>query len=297
MSRLNYIQQEIIKVLTYFDYFRFPLSLDEIHRFIGVLIEKEELKRETDRLLSSGEIFCFEDCFLLINDPERVERKLIGKKMANKRMKRAKVIASLIMSFPFVRMVSISGSLSKGYADKSTDIDFFIVTTENQLWTARTFLHLLKKVSFLFRLEHSFCMNYFLSESHLEIEEQNYFTAVELATLIPNKGKGIHSQLIDKNKWLSHHLPNVKIEYVPQKTLGPKYLKWLFEALLKSKKLNDFLMKFTDKRWRKKWAKKGFDPNEYDLAFKTDKTVSKNHPSNYQKKILDHIENNKIQNN
>ena len=48
-------------------------------------------------------------------------------------------------------------------------------------------------------------------------------------------------------------------------------------------------MKFTDKRWRKKWEEKGYPMEEYDLAFKTKLYVSKNHSGNFQKKVLNHI--------
>lgn len=291
MTSRNPIQNQIIKVLTYFDYFKFPLEIEEIIKFIELPISEKKLEHELKCLVDSCQVFCYKSCYLLVAEPERVEKKISGRKKAEKRMKRANIIAPIIMSFPFIRMVSISGSLSKGYADKSTDIDFFIVTTENQLWTARTLLHILKKISFLFRLEHSFCMNYFLSEKHLLIEEQNYFTAVELATLIPKKGKSKYRDLMDANDWIYQYLPNFVTKTIQSKEAHPRFMKLLLEKLLGSIWLNNYLMKYTDQRWRNKWKSKGYDPKEYELAFKTQLTVSKNHPSNYQKKILDHVNN------
>lgn len=295
MSTLNHIQKEIIQVLTYFDYFKFPLTIEEIQKFIEVRVSQDQLKLEIEELVQSGEIFSIKNCYLLLDDRERVDRRIAGGKKAENRMKRANLIASFIMSFPFVRMVAISGSLSKGYADKTTDIDFFIVTTENQLWTSRTLLHLLKKLTFLVRLQHSFCMNYFISEKHLKIEEQNYFTAVELVTLIPKKGVNSYNALMSENMWVSNYLPNFNAKKIPASNYKPRFFKWVFEKLLSSKRMNKSLMNYTDKRWRKKWIQKGYELTEYDLAFKTQKTVSKNHPGNYQKKILEHLENNKIE--
>jgi predicted nucleotidyltransferase len=282
-------------VLTYFDYFKFPLTIEEIQKFIEVRIGQDQLKLEIEQLVQSGDVFFNQQCYLLQDDNERVGRKIAGRKKAEKRMKRANLIASFIMLFPFVRMVAISGSLSKGYADKTTDIDFFIVTTENQLWTSRSLLHLLKKLTFLVRLQHSFCMNYFISEKHLKIEEQNYFTAVELVTLIPKKGVNYYNDLMSENIWVSNYLPNFNAKKIPTSSYKPRYFKWVLEKLLVSRKINESLMSYTDKRWRKKWTQKGYKLTEYDLAFKTQKTVSKNHPGNYQKKILEHIENNKIE--
>jgi hypothetical protein len=49
-------------------------------------------------------------------------------------------------------------------------------------------------------------------------------------------------------------------------------------------------MELTDKKWRKKWARKNFPMEAYDLAFKTRLYVSKNHDKNYQEKILKQYE-------
>jgi predicted nucleotidyltransferase len=271
------------------------LTLVEIQKFLEIKVEETELKKELNAMTSEGLIFCFKECFLLHNLPERVDRKLQGMKYAQKRMKRAQFISWFIMCFPFVRMVAISGSLSKNYADKTTDIDFFVITTENQLWTSRTLLHLLKKLTFLVRLQHSFCMNYFLSENHLNIEENNYFTAVELATLIPKNGRWYYQELLAQNDWVHCYLPNFTFERKQISKQRPSFLKRIMEFCLGSNWLNSSLMKLTDRRWQNKWKKKGYDPQDYDLAFKTQLYVSKNHPGNYQKKILNHLESNHIQ--
>src|SRR4029453_8923510 len=90
----------------------------------------------------------------------------------------------LIASFPYVRCVCISGSLSKKYFDDTTDIDFFVITKPGRLWVCRTFLILFKKL-FLLNSKKYFCINYFIDSDNLEIPDQNIFTATELTTLIP----------------------------------------------------------------------------------------------------------------
>jgi len=49
-------------------------------------------------------------------------------------------------------------------------------------------------------------------------------------------------------------------------------------------------MKLTDTWWRYKWRKKNYPMQDYDLAMKTRIYVSKNHPANYQKKVLNNVE-------
>ena len=95
--------------------------------------------------------------------------------------------ARLIFHFPFTRAIMISGSLSKNYADEASDVDYFIIVKPGRLWIARTLLIIYKRI-FLMNSKKYFCVNYFIDEDHLEIEEKNLFTAVELTTLIPIHG-------------------------------------------------------------------------------------------------------------
>jgi len=52
-------------------------------------------------------------------------------------------------------------------------------------------------------------------------------------------------------------------------------------------KLNKYLMILTDKKWKRKWAKRNYPMNQYTQAFKTTLHISKNHPANYQKRVLE----------
>ena len=53
-------------------------------------------------------------------------------------------------------------------------------------------------------------------------------------------------------------------------------------------KLDMFLMKLAIQRWKKKFGK-SFEPTDFELAFKSKRNVSKNHPRFFQKQILNHF--------
>jgi len=286
MEYKSSLQQEIINVLHYFDVFHFPLRFDEIHQFIQYKCTTEELSETLTDLVVNQSVYQFNDIYSLHVDELFVTRKLDGLRLAEKKIARAKKIGKFIQCFPFVRMVAISGSLSKGYADKHSDIDFFIVTNASNLWTCRTFLHLFKKLTFLVGQQHSFCMNYFIANSHLKIEEQNYFTAIELATLMPVTHSEIGARLVAENEWLSTFLPNFNQPQLIEKNQQLSAVKRCVEVICGSSKLNHYFMNLTNNKWRKKWARKNFPMEAYDLAFKTRLHVSKNHDKNYQEKIL-----------
>ena len=69
----------------------------------------------------------------------------------------------------------MSGSLSKHFADEKSDIDFFIITSANRLWIARTCMHLFKKVSYIAGKQHWFCMNYYVDEAWHGNTGKKYF--------------------------------------------------------------------------------------------------------------------------
>ena len=188
--------------------------------------------------------------------------------------------------FPYVEAVGISGSLSKQYYDNESDIDFFVITKPNKLWICRTLLMLYKKI-FLLNSRKYFCVNYFVSSNQMEIEEKNRFTATELKTLIPMQGKTIFKQFYQNNQWVKGYFSKFEpqIESVPdtQKPAFSRLIEFAFDT--KFGTLTDSLFKLiTLKKWKSKFHY--MNEEDFKIALKTTKTVSKHHPSNFQKKVI-----------
>ena len=283
--------EAVIEVLRYFHMFRHPLYSEEIHKFLRVPISGNELSGLLNVMVANGEIYVLCDLYSLENNHDIFSKRLSGAEQASGRMEEAFKSGKIIATFPFVKCVCISGSLSKGYADKDSDIDFFIVTQHERLWICRTMLHLFKKFTFLVNKQHSFCMNYFIDENKLLLEEQNIFTATELTTLIPVYNIPTYNQLMHENKcWVTEFFKNADIDKDPfEKTTKKPFVKFFTETLFNifsPERLNMLLMKFTDKLWRHKWEKRNYPMQDYDLAMKTRWYVSKQHPLNFQKKVL-----------
>lgn len=281
---------EIILLLKYFRIFKHPLKLDEIYKFSSASMEQLEL--QLNELEAHGIIKVVDGYYLYEGDESFIQKRLTGESKARILMPKAKKAGRFISHFPFVKFVGISGSLSKNYADEKTDFDFFIVTANNTLWICRTLLHLFKKLSFLVGKQHSFCMNYFIDEHHMKIEEQNIFTRIELSTLIPLNNETIYKSLLFQNK---ANLPNINHIIPEYETSGHHQKKETLPLKEKNnwlKPLNIFLMRMTDAKWKRKWKDKGYPMEDYPLAFKTTPFVSKNHPKNYQKNILNQLQHN-----
>lgn len=277
--------------MQYYALFRYPLQLHEIHRSCQLACSEEDISEYILGQVEDGELYSYDNYFSTLSDVQAlVERRTLGSEKARTELVRAKKVGRLIYQFPFVKFVGISGSLSKGYSDDRADFDFFIITKKERLWIARTLLHLFKKMTFLFGQQHKFCMNYFIDESALLLEERNVYTATELSSLIPVCGTGVYNELMAANNWIWNLRPNQQPVTVADITDKGSLIKTIVSSVINTVKpaaVNAFFMRLTDRKWRKKWAVKGYPLEDYDLAFKTRLNISKNHPANYQKRILE----------
>jgi hypothetical protein len=282
------LSKNILKTLIYFDMFQYPLTAEEVfYRLQTNHVTDTDVREELKHMTRQSLVYPLDLFYSLHNDMSLEKRRKQGNVLARKYLKLAEKKAGLIASFPFVRAVMASGSLSKEYMDETSDLDFFIITSPKRLWIARTLLVLYKRI-FLGGSHKLFCVNYFIDEEHLEIEEKNIFTATELATLIPLCGQEQYTRLIGTNTWIKDFLPNFKprpTDHVPSRKAN--LIRTIAECLLGflgGTRLNTFFMKLTARRWQNMYQNK-YSKIDFDIAFKTKSYTSKNHPNHFQKKI------------
>lgn len=286
---MNPLNQHIIRVLKYYDYFAYPLTAEEIRQGLPVIENHETVQQTLMHLCAQSALFVNGPYYSLRPGTSPAEYREKANARAASMLPKALRNARFIAQFPFVRAVFISGSLSKNVADDSTDMDYFILTRPGTLWIARTLLHLFKKLTFITGHQEQFCMNYFIDTDHLRIEEESIYTATELITLKCNPEHESYRQaILIANSWIADYLPNQYKEQVDTRTTqvvltperhSPFVYQWL----------NCTLLKLTDTLWRKKWARRGFPMADYDQAFKSREWVSKNHPHNYFKKLNEYL--------
>ena len=276
------MENSILKVLIYFDQFSYPLTCEEILSFLEKPAEKSGLINTLDELLKSQKVFKLDNFFSLQNDPSLVTRRNKGYQKAANLLVKAEKISNLLYKFPYVRAVGISGSLSKYFADENADIDYFIITKENRLWIARTLLHLFKKNPFLENRKEYYCMNYFVDEAGLLIEEKNIYTATELFTLIPMAGNKSIKSFFEINSWSYTYFPNRSLPFVKKdiKTHSP-WFKKLAESVLNNKlgdSIDNYFMRLTTRRWKKKEHEQRLNTKGERMGLKTGKHFSKPNP-------------------
>ncbi len=291
---LKNLAEACLDCIAYFGIFNFPLKAEEIHLYNSCMASPEEVHQAMDTLVVGGQVFRHEGYYLTENKPEWIKQRQEGHKRALHLLDRSKIFVRLIASFPFVRAIAISGSLSKFSMGKTPDIDYFIITDPGRLWIARSLLHVFKKLSFITGHQHFFCMNYFIDTHALALKQRNQYVAIELATLLPVYNKTLIKRLMQENKWIVEFLPNhpgiARDDYMIR--TGRQYFKKLMEniiSLFSPGVLNKKLMEFTDRRWRKKWTLNGYSVQEYEKAMQTELHISKNHPEDYEEFVLNEL--------
>lgn len=289
------IKNNVLKTLLYYDIFSHPLTREELYLLLPQnTFTKDQIFKIIDNISEdTGSPFTREGRYLYVKPNKhhikiRKEREQISRKM----WKAARLVTHLIKRFPYVRAVFVTGSLSKNSSNEKSDLDFMVVTKKGRLWVSRMLLMLFKKL-FLFNSYKYFCINYFITEDNLEIEDKNIFTATEIVYIKSTYNSGMMNDFIKANSWVTSFFPNYKLYDELLNSAGFKvnnrqsYLQKFFELFLNGKlgtRLNEKFMTITANHWNKKYS--SLDEKERNHMFKTTPKTSKTHPGNMQKKIL-----------
>ena len=289
------MKESILHILRYFALFKHPLTADELHQFMNTTATPAELLLEIESLIEVGDIIKRGRHLQRPTDPDYSELRKNKEKKAREMISQSAGYARIISKFPFVKSIAISGSLSKLSAGADADYDFFIVTSSNRLWISRTLLHIFKKFTFITGHQNCFCMNYFVDEAHLKLPFENYYTALELKTLIPIYGTDVHDRMQQANAWSKQFLPNhsgkplTNIDEIASNSILKRSVESIVN-LISPRSINRWLMQLTDWKWRKKFASLNLSDQEYDRAIMTRIHISKNHPHDFQKRVLEAME-------
>ena len=291
----KFIKDNIMRTLLYYDIFNHPLKEDELYTLLPFnsipksdiisLIKKCSLEAENEFASKNGYVY-------VKPKEETIGLRLEKERYSKKMWKIARLVTHIIKRFPFVRCILVTGSLSKNSSDKTADLDFMVITTPGRLWISRTLLMLFKKF-FLLNSYKYFCVNYFISEDRLEIEEKNIFTATEIVYLKSTYNSELMYKFIVENSWVKEYFPNYILCTPQTHSAGfnvnnrKSYVQKFFELFFPGKfgnRVDDYLRNRTQEYFKRKYN--NVDKAEHSQMFKSTKNVSKAHPRNMQKRIL-----------
>lgn len=209
----NSLEISILKTSAYFQQFDFPLTLDELLKFLhSQKTTRSKLKSVIEKMPQikrSGEYY------FLDNNKNLVDQRLKRKKYSFEYYKTARRFGKILSCIPTIKFIGISGSLSMNNCKKKDDIDLFFITSKNSLWVSRLIVTVLllllrkKRSKNKKNSQGTICTNMWMSEKNLTLSKQNVYTAHEITQLkrLVDK-KCTYNSFLRKNKWVYNFLPN-----------------------------------------------------------------------------------------
>ena len=199
------LERAIVQAVAYADVFDYPLTADEIHRYlVGVAAGRAAIRTCLNtspprHIARSGRYFT------LAGRESAVDTRRARARGAVDYWQRAVRYGHTIGNLPFVRMVAVTGGLAMDNMSDG-DIDYLIVTQPGRLWLCRAMIVGLVRMAALRGTE--LCPNYLLSERALVLSERNLFTAHEVTQMVPLSGMPTYQQFRALNRWTDDYLPN-----------------------------------------------------------------------------------------
>lgn len=282
----DYALQATLSTIAYFAVFQHPLRFEELQTYTHYdVLSKEQLNQALQLALDKN-VIKLNSGFYKIGDKSQIIRRTIGEENTREAMHKAKKFSRIISRFPFVKGVALSGSISKGYMDADSDVDYFIIAAPGKLWVCRSLLILYKKIMLLNSRKY-FCLNYFVDENNLAIPDQTIFTATEIVFLKTMYGPNTMSEFFRANEWIFNFYPSAKLDVSSAPIEKPKVSLWI-EKICNNRYCNFLeivLRKVTVFFWRIKFGKR--TPEWHHLQMRNNAGVSKHHPSGFQARVME----------
>ena len=255
------VEQAVIRTVAYADVFDHPLDAAETHRYLVGLeatpaAVREELERLVPELLTEIDGF-----YMLRGRSHLVETRRVRTAAAARLWPRAVRYGRVLAQLPFVRMVAVTGSLTRDNADARGDIDYLVVTEAGRVWVVRALTGVVRRAAR--RRGTRLCINYVLSEEALSLADRNLFTACEVAQMVPLTGHGVYDRLRGLNDWTGEFLPNAggRPRSLAQVTPSRDKTVRLAEAALATR-IGRWIERFERARFERKLPRRTADTSE-----------------------------------
>jgi hypothetical protein len=201
------LERAILETLLYSDIFEYPLHMEEIHRYLPIDAEMEEVSLA---LSVSSQVGKKEDFYFLAGHEKFVEIRKQRAAHSQRLLPHALRYGRMLGHLPFIRLVALTGSLAVMNSSGNADFDYMLVAARGRVWTARAFALLLNRITR--RFGHTLCPNLIISENALAWSTRDLYTAHELCQMIPVSGMDAYRKLMKANVWVKDFLPNAFLE-------------------------------------------------------------------------------------
>ncbi|HNU95883.1 MAG TPA: hypothetical protein PKH95_00550 [Candidatus Magasanikbacteria bacterium] len=249
---MDEIQKAIIKTLSFFSLFSYPLTKEEIFSYLWKLKTDNNLLSEKLEELADNKILAEKYGYYFLPDRDITENRRQHFLESELKLKIARKAAKKISGIPFISAIFVCNSVAFGTAEKNSDIDFFIVTAKKRLWLVRFLTNIILLIFGLRvgknKTGNRICLSFYLNEENLDLKNirvvpEDIYLSFWLATLLPlYDPQRIGDKIIKENRWLAELLPNF-----------PESLSFYIKEV-KNGRIKSFFKKILEKTWGKAYG-------------------------------------------
>jgi hypothetical protein len=200
--------ESLLAAVVYADLFDYPLTIDDLLRYqVGTRLTRDEIYAALSIISPLREALNEDSGFYVLRGREATIGLRRARTARSRRLwPRARTYARIASYLPFVRCVAVTGALAVENLGARPDIDLLVVAQRHRVWICRRALILLVRAARL--LGDDLCPNYIISVDNLTLDQRDFFTAHELAQMVPIVGREYYDRIISNNKWALRYLPN-----------------------------------------------------------------------------------------
>lgn len=212
------IDKAALRTLIYHDIFDYPLKGWEIHKWLmKQKASLNEVEKSLKRLLKKDIVLQKNEYFFLSGREKIVKLRLEKEKVAKSFLRKTYFVSQLFKVIPFIKLVGISGGLSRDNVKRTDDIDLFLITAKNRIWVSRLIaLFLLEILGNRRKYSDSpkkaaskVCINLLLEEDRLDQQSNNIYIAYEVLQMkVLWQKDEVYSKFLSDNDWALSYLPN-----------------------------------------------------------------------------------------
>jgi hypothetical protein len=192
--------------LLYFAIFKYVPTVEEYNRFYPHKKIPKKISVINGRVVNE-------------KNQKYLKQTLKKEKISKAKIKKREGLLRFLGKLPWVKYLGFSGTVSMLNATKNDDVDIFVISKKNRLFSARFFLLTVTSLLNVRRLRKAkevkdkLCFNLFFSETALRISlaKQTEYVAHEILQLktVVNKDK-TYERFLQENRWVFTFFPNAK---------------------------------------------------------------------------------------
>ncbi len=247
------VRKLIFATLAYYDLFDFPLTADEIKKYLVAPaylnlktdVNNDEIDAVLYSLVNTGQLRLLEGFYTFPKRDHIAPLRLRNQRIASGRIKRAKTAAFIMSFFPYVQVVFASGSLALENTDHESDLDIFLITRPGRIWTVRflanAFFDIIgwKRKPQVSVAPNKLCLNHLIVDDSLHIPHHTIYPAriyYHLAPLYVRDAK-ILKKFQKENDWMYDYMHSwdFSMKYLIRDHAAARLVKRIGEAVLNSK--------------------------------------------------------------